>query len=148
MTSETPGARKTCTWRFHFGCEVFAVIACALAAMPAFADDDFDAYRKRALEARETPGVPDYTWNFFKLQGDKLRELLSTCGQQASDAPRGTLQIVVSVTTEGALSEVLVQPDTEFSRCVVTGFTSFEFLRPPAVFADGKLPVLIEIKLK
>jgi hypothetical protein len=43
---------------------------------------------------------------------------------------------------------VLLRPDADYARCVVSGMTGMQFPPPPAVFSDGTLPVLLEIELK
>ena len=134
------------TWRFSLG---GCLPACVLAVAGCTSSPDvFEMNRRQALEDARTPEARAYELEFLPVIGPGLARLLEKCTVEFPAAERAPFELVFRVDHWGEPKAVLVNPVTDLSACVATGFWYFEFPHPDERFAKTGLAILLPVRIE
>ncbi len=122
-------------------------IALAVTSLGAAAAETFDARAQYAKALEDTPAGQAYQDEMWPVVKPYISDLMERC---VSDKPTSDLRSfvwVATLTAEGKLIDIEVQPDTEVSRCFSRGMEHAPFPKPPKDFAVGGLPLTLNMRL-
>lgn len=108
--------------------------------------DEFTVHRRQAVKDSGTPEGKAYERQFYPAIGQALAGLLKKC---SGDFPAETdsFELVFKVDHWGEPKAVLVNPVTDLSSCVATGFWYFKFPLPDARFAKKGMVLMLPIRI-
>ncbi len=120
---------------------VLAVAGCASAP------DDFEVQRKQAVKDSRTPEARAYERDFYPVIGPDLTKLLKKCTAQFPAVQGDSFEMVFRINHWGEPKAILVNPSTDVSDCVASGFWYFSFPHPAPRFEKTGLVLLLPIKI-
>ena len=94
------------------------------------------------LEARA------YEREFYPAIGQDLANLLKKCTADFPAAVKDSFELVFKVDHWGEPKAILVNPVTDVSSCVASGFWYFTFPHPDERFAKTGLVLLLPVEIK
>jgi hypothetical protein len=142
---QTPGSCTTRTWRLRFS--AWLVASLAVIAGCATSPDPFAAHRKQAMKDSRTPEGRAYEQEFFPAIGPDLADLLKKCTTEFPSKEGDSFELVFKVDHWGEPKAILVDPVTDVSTCVASGFWYFTFPHPDPRFEKTGLVLLLPIKI-
>ena len=135
-------ARTPPPWAaFSFAALVLAVAGCASSP------DLFTAHRKQAVKDSQTPEGRAYADKLYPAIGPDLTNLLKKCTAEFPGEPGNSFEMVFRIDHWGEPKAILVNPSTDVSDCVASGFWYFSFPHPAARFEKTGLVLLMPIRI-
>jgi hypothetical protein len=122
----------------------FALTFAGCASSP----DPFTANRRQAVKDSQTPEATAYERKFYPAIGQDLANLLKKCTEDFPAADVDAFEMVFKVDHFGEPKAILVNPVTDLSTCVASGFWYFKFPQPDARFDETGLVLLLPIAIK
>jgi len=123
-------------------------MVCALEmAGCASSPDLFAAHRKQAVKDSQTAEGRAYQEKFYPAIGPDLANLLKKCTTEFPANAGDSFEMVFKVDHWGEPKAILVNPVTDVSTCVATGFWYFSFPHPDARFEKTGLVLLLPIRI-
>ena len=113
----------------------------------ATAPDDFEVQRKQAVKDFQTPEAQAYQRDFYPAIGADLSQLLKKCTAEFPAEPGNSFEMVFRIDHWGEPKAILVNPSTDVSHCVASGFWYFSFPHPAARFEKTGLVLLMPIRI-
>lgn len=108
----------------------------------------FEANRRQAVKDSRLPEARAYEREFYPAIGQDLANLLKKCTAEFPAAEIDAFEMVFRVDHWGEPKAVLVDPVTDVSSCVASGFWYFKFPHPDQRFAETGLTLLLPIAIK
>ena len=108
----------------------------------------FEENRRQAVKDSQTPEARAYERDFYPAIGQDLANLLKKCTAEFPAAEINSFEMVFRVDHWGEPKAVLVDPVTDVSSCVASGFWYFKFPQPHERFAETGLALLMPIAIK
>jgi len=118
-----------------------------VASLNAAATEPFDARVQRAEAIENTPAGQAYQDEMWPLVQPFISGLMDKC---VNDYPKADLLSFVwvgNLTANGGLVDVVVQPETDISRCFMHGMERAPFPMPPKDYWVGGLPLTFHMRL-
>jgi hypothetical protein len=109
--------------------------------------DPFSSHRRQAVKDSRTPEGRAYEQEFYPAIGPDLTNLLKKCTTEFPAKEGDSFELVFKVDHWGEPKAVLVNPVTDLSTCVASGFWYFTFPHPHAKFEKTGLVLLLPIKV-
>jgi len=122
---------------------IFGLTVAGCAASP----DLFAAHRKQAVKDSLTPEGRAYEEKFYPAIGPDLTNLLKKCTTEFPVEEGGSFELVFKVDHWGEPKAILVNPVTDLTNCVASGFWYFTFPHPDPRFEKTGLVLLMPIKI-
>jgi hypothetical protein len=123
---------------------IFLLLAVSLTAESA---ETFEAREQRATMLEETSAGKAYQDAMWPLVKPFLAELIKQCISNEAKPDLTSFRWVATVTADGKLADVEVQPETGVSKCFSLGIVQAPFPKPPKEFAEDGLPVAFNMRL-
>jgi hypothetical protein len=121
---------------------VLALAGCATST------DPFEINRRQAVKDSQTPEGRAYEREFYPAIGPDLTRLLKKCTTEFPTATDGSFELVFRVDHWGEPKAILVNPATDVSTCVASGFWYFTFPHPHERFEKTGLALLLPVKIE
>jgi len=109
--------------------------------------DGFEARRKQAVKDAKTPEARTYEREFYPAIGQDMANLLKKCTTEFPADQIDSFEMVFKIDHWGEPKAILVDPVTDVSTCVASGFWYFTFPHPDARFEKSGLVLLLPIKI-
>jgi len=110
--------------------------------------DVFEVHRKQAVKDSRTPEARAYEREFYPAIGQDFASLLKKCTADTPAADNVSFELVFKVDHWGEPKAILVNPVTDVSSCVASGFWYFRFPHPAERFAKTGLVLLLPVEIK
>ena len=109
--------------------------------------ETFDARVQRAKALEDTPLGRAYQDSMWPLVQPYLASLVKKCISSDAKADLTSFVWVATLTSEGKLDAVEVQPVTEISQCFSRGMQDAPFPKPATGWAHEGMPITFNIRL-
>ena len=110
--------------------------------------DPFEATRRQAVQDSNTTEGRAYERQFLPAIAADLARLLKKCSADFPAAADGSFELVFRVDHWGEPKAILVNPATDVSTCVASGFWYFTFPRPDEKFEKTGMALLLPISIR
>ena len=111
------------------------------------ADEPFDARVQRAKAIEDTPVGSAYQDQMWPLVKPFISQLVEDCLASKEKPDARSFVWLGTLTADGKLVDVEVQPLTDVSACFSHGMDRAPFPKPPKEFEAGGLPLTFNMRL-
>lgn len=109
--------------------------------------DLFESHRQQAVKDGRTPEAQAYQRAFYPTIAPDLTRLLKKCTAEFPGVQGDSFEMVFKINHWGEPKAILVNPSTDVSDCVASGFWYFTFPHPDARFEKTGLVLLLPIRI-
>jgi hypothetical protein len=110
-------------------------------------DPAFSAWVARARKLEETPSGKAYQDVMWPLVEPYVAALIKRCIADNAKEDLASFIWVATLNSDGKVTEVDVQPETEVTQCFFDGMLRAPFPKTPPEYADDGLPVTLNMRL-
>lgn len=138
------GARGSIARRFAAA----LALALSLSAPVLRADGPFDARVERAKRVEATPNGKAYVQTMWKHVGAYSSVALRECFHKGTPPDTPAFVLVANVLPDRSFARVDLQPRTPMAVCYVERLADAPFPKPPEIFGDAGIPIVIEMTIE
>jgi hypothetical protein len=125
-----------------------AALALTLSAPVLCADGPFDARVERAKRVEATPNGKAYVQTMWKQVGAYSSVALRECFRKGTPPDTPAFVLVANVLPDRSFARVDLQPRTPMAVCYVERLADAPFPKPPEIFGDAGIPIVIEMTIE
>ena len=101
----------------------------------------------RAKELEKTPAGKAYQSRMWPKVQPFVAELMQKCVPNDESADLRSFLFIATLSPDGELTQLEVQPETDVSKCFLRGMEHAPFPEPPTALAEGGMPIVLNMRL-